>query len=85
MGMKIGYLRLMEGRRLRVFETRVLRKIFGPKRDEVTEEWRRLCNEELHNLYSSPNIIRTLKSRTKKRARHEAHLGENKDVPSRLW
>jgi hypothetical protein len=42
---------------------RVLRKIFGPKRDEVTEDWRRLHNEELHNFYSSPNIIRMIKSR----------------------
>jgi hypothetical protein len=46
-----------------VLEKRVLRRIFGPKRDEVTGEWRRLHNEELHNLYSSPNIIRTIKSR----------------------
>jgi hypothetical protein len=46
-----------------VFENRVLRRIFGPKRDEVTGEWRKLHNEELHNLYSSPNIIRTIKSR----------------------
>jgi hypothetical protein len=44
--------------RLRVFENRVLRRIFGPKRDEVTGEWRKLHNEELHNLYSSPDIIR---------------------------
>jgi uncharacterized membrane protein len=44
--------------RLRVFENRVLRRIFGPKRDEVTVEWRKLHNEELHNLYSSPNIMR---------------------------
>jgi hypothetical protein len=46
-----------------MFENRVLRRIFGPKRDEVTGEWRKLHNEELHNLYSSPNIIRTIKSR----------------------
>jgi uncharacterized membrane protein len=49
--------------RLRVFENRVLRRIFGPKRDEVTGEWRKLHNEELHNLYSSPDIIRQVKSR----------------------
>jgi hypothetical protein len=48
--------------RLRVFENRVLRRIFGPKRDEVTGEWRKLHNEELHNLYSSSNIIRIIKS-----------------------
>jgi hypothetical protein len=46
-----------------VFENRVLRRIFGPKRDEVTEGWRKLHNEDLHNLYSSPNIIRMVKSR----------------------
>jgi hypothetical protein len=46
-----------------VFENRVLRRIFGPKRDEVTGEWRKLHNEELHNLYSSANIIRMIKSR----------------------
>jgi hypothetical protein len=49
--------------RLRVFENRVLRRIFGPKRDEVTGEWRRLHNKELYALYSSPNIIRVIKSR----------------------
>jgi hypothetical protein len=48
------------------FAYRVLRKIFGPKREEVTEEWRRLHNEELNNLYSSPNIIRVIKSRRKR-------------------
>jgi hypothetical protein len=46
-----------------VFENRVLRRIFGPKREEVTGDWRKLHNEELHNLYSSPNIIRIIKSR----------------------
>jgi hypothetical protein len=54
---------LREEHRLRVFENRVLRRIFGPKRDEVTGEWRKFLNEELHNLYSSPNIIRMIKSR----------------------
>jgi hypothetical protein len=49
--------------RLRVFENRVLRRIFGPERDEVTGGWRKLHNEELHGLYSSPNIIRVIKSR----------------------
>ena len=54
-------LTLREERRLRVFENRVLRRIFGPKRDEVTGEWRKLHNEGLNNLYSSPNIVRVIK------------------------
>jgi hypothetical protein len=54
---------LREERRLRVFDNRVLRRIFGPKRDEVTGEWRKLHNEELHDLYSSPTIVRVIKSR----------------------
>jgi hypothetical protein len=54
---------LREKRRLRVLENRVLRRIFGPKRDEIRGEWRKLHNEELHNLYSSPNILRVIKSR----------------------
>jgi hypothetical protein len=56
-------LTLREEHRLRVFENRVLRRIFGPKRDEVTGGWRKRHNEELHNLYSSPSIIRMIKSR----------------------
>jgi hypothetical protein len=62
MGVKLG-LTLREEHRLRAFENRVLRRILGPKRDEVTGEWRKLHNEELHNLYSSPDIIRQVKSR----------------------
>jgi hypothetical protein len=61
--------------RLRVFENRVLRRIFGPKRDEVTGDWRKLHNEELHNLYSSPNIIRMIKSRRMRWAGHVARMG----------
>jgi hypothetical protein len=53
---------LREERRLRVCENKVLRKIFGPKRDEVTGEWRKLHNEELNDLYCSPNIVRVIKS-----------------------
>jgi hypothetical protein len=64
-------LTLREEHRLRVFENRVLRRIFGPKRDHVTGDWRKLHNEELHNLYSSPNIIRMIKSR---RMRWEGHV-----------
>jgi hypothetical protein len=56
-------LTLKEEHRLRVFENRVLRRIFKPKSDAVTGDWRNLHNEELHNLYSSPNIIRMIKSR----------------------
>jgi hypothetical protein len=62
--------------RLRVFENRVLRRIFGPKRDEVTSEWRKLHNKELHDLYSSPSIIRIIKSRRVRWAGHVARMGE---------
>jgi hypothetical protein len=65
-----------EEHRLRVFENRVLRRIFGPKRDEVTGEWRRLHNEELNGLYSSPNIIRVIKSRRMRWAEHVARMGK---------
>jgi hypothetical protein len=54
---------MREEHRLRVFENRVLRKVFGPKRDEVTGEWRKLHNKELNDLYSLPNIVRVVKSR----------------------
>jgi hypothetical protein len=58
----------------------VLRRIFGPKRDEVTGEWRKLYNEELHNLYSSPNIIRIIKSRMMRWAGHVARMGEKRNT-----
>jgi hypothetical protein len=73
-------LTLKEERRLRVFENRVLRKIFGPKRDEVTGEWRKLHNEELNDLYSSPTIVRVIKSRIMRWAGHVARIGEGRDV-----
>jgi hypothetical protein len=63
-----------------VFENRVLRRIFGPKRDEVTGGWRKLHNEELHYLYSSPSIIRMMKSRTMKLAGHVARMGEKRNA-----
>jgi hypothetical protein len=63
-----------------VFENRVLRRIFGPKRDEVTGDWRKLHNEELHNLYSSPNIIRMIKSRRIRWAGHAARMGETRNA-----
>ena len=62
-GCETWSLTLWEERRLRVFENRVLRRVFGPKRDEVTGEWRKLHNEELSDLYSLPNIVRMVKSR----------------------
>jgi hypothetical protein len=66
---------LREERRLRVFENRVLRQILGPQRDEVTGEWRKLHNEELYDLYCSPNIVRVIKSRRMGWAGHVARVG----------
>jgi hypothetical protein len=63
-----------------VFENRVLRKIFGPKRDEVTGEWRKLHNKELHDLYSSPSIIRIIKSRRMRWAGHVARMWEKRNT-----
>jgi hypothetical protein len=63
-----------------VFENRVRRRIFGPKRDEVMGEWRKLHSGELHNLYSSPDIIRQIKSRRMRWAGHVASLGEGRNV-----
>jgi hypothetical protein len=68
-------LRVREEHKLRVFENRVLGRIFGPKRDEVTGGWGKLHNEELHNLYSSPSMIRIIKSRTMRWAGHVARRG----------
>ena len=65
---------------MRVFENRVLRKIFEAKRDEVTGEWRKLYNEELNNLYSSPNIVRVIKSRRMRWAGHVARMGGDRCV-----
>jgi hypothetical protein len=71
---------LKEESRLRVFERRVLRRIFGPKRDEVTGEWRKLHNEELNGLYSLPNLVRVIQSRRMKWMGHVARIGEGSGV-----
>jgi len=71
-------LTLREERKLRVFENMVLRRIFGPRRYEVTGEWRRLHNEELNDLYCSPNIVRVIKSRRLRWAGHVARMGEER-------
>jgi hypothetical protein len=79
-GCETWSLTLREEHRLRVFENRVLKRIFGPKRDEVTGEWRKLRNEELNNLYSSPNIVRVIQSRRMRWAGHVARMGEGRGV-----
>jgi hypothetical protein len=63
-----------------VFENRVLRRVFGSRRDDVTGEWGKLHNEELHNLHSSPNIIRQIKSRRMKWAGNVARMGEERKI-----
>jgi len=79
-GCETWSLALREERKLRVFENMVLRRIFGPRRDEVTGEWRKLHNEELNDLYSSPNIVRVIKSRRMRWAGHVARMGEKRGV-----
>jgi hypothetical protein len=69
---------LREESRLRIFENRMLRRTFEPKRDEITGEWRRLHNEELYDLYFSPNIIRVIKSKRLRWAEHAASIGEKR-------
>jgi len=71
---------LREERGLRVFENRVLKRVFGSKRDEVTGEWRKLHNEELRDLYSLPNIVRDVKSRRMRWAGYVAGIGERRVV-----
>src|SRR5215469_1555364 len=73
-------LTLREERRLRVFENRVLRRVFGPKRDEVTGEWRKLHNEEPNDLYSLPNIVRVVKSRRIGWAEHVTRMEDERVV-----
>jgi hypothetical protein len=79
-GCETWFVTLREGHRPRVFENGVLRTIFGPKWNEVRGGWRKLHNEELHNLYSSPSIIRMIKSRRMIRAGHVERLGEKRSA-----
>jgi hypothetical protein len=71
--------------KLRVFENRVLRRIFEPKRDEVRGEWKKINNGELHNLYSSPNIIRQSKQRRMRWAGHVTRMGEGRNRTGFWW
>jgi len=75
-GCEAWSLTLREERKLRVFQNMVLRRIFGPRREEVTGEWRKLHNEELNDLYCSPNIVRVIKWRRMRWAGHVARMGE---------
>ena len=79
-GCEIWLLTLREERRLRMFEIRVLRRIFGPRRDEVTGEWGKLHNEELNDLYCSPSTVQVIKWRRMRWARHVAHMGARRGV-----
>ena len=79
-GCETWSLTLREEHRLRVFENRVLRRIFGPKRDGVTGKWRKLHNEELNDLYCSPNIVRVIKSRRMRGAGHVARMEKGRVV-----
>jgi len=80
LGCETWSLTLREERRLRVFENRVLRRIFGSNRDEVTGEWRKIHNEELRDLYSLPSIVRVVKLRRMRWAVHVARMGEGRVV-----
>jgi hypothetical protein len=84
-GCETWFLTLREEHRLRVFENRVLRRIFGPRRDKVTGEWRKLHNEELRDLYSSPNIIGIIKSRRLRWAGHVARMGRRRKRIGYWW
>jgi len=84
-GCEIWLLTLREECRLRVFENRVLRRTFGPKRDKVTREWRKLHNEELNDLYSTPNIVWVIKSRRMRWAGHVARMGIGEAYTGFWW
>ena len=84
-GCETWSLKWREERRLRVFENRVLRRIFGPRRDEVKREWRKLYNEELNDLYCSPNIVRAIKSRIMRWAWHVAGMGGGEAYTGFWW
>jgi hypothetical protein len=79
-GCETWFLTLREEYRLGVFENRVLRRIFAPRRDKVTGEWRKLHNEELHDLYSSLSIIRIIKARRMRWAGHVARMGKKRSA-----
>jgi hypothetical protein len=79
-GCETWSLRLKEERRVRVLENKLLRRVFGTKRDEVTGEWGKLHNEELNDLYSLPNIVRVVKSRRMRWAGRVARMGEERGV-----
>ena len=84
-GCEIWSLTLLEERKLRVFENKVLRRIFEPRSEEVMGEWRRLHNEELNDLYSSPNIVRVIKSRRMRRTGHVARMDEERGCIGSWW
>ena len=84
-GCETWSLTLREERRLRVFENRALRSVFGPKRDEVIGQWRKLHNEELSDLYSLPNILRVVKSRRMRWAGHVAPMGRREWCTGFWW
>jgi len=76
---------LREERKLRLYDNMVMRRIFGPRREQVKGEWRRLHNEELNDLYSSPNIVRVIKSRKMRWAGHVAHMSEERVCVGSWW
>jgi len=84
-GCETWSLTLREETKLRVFDNMVLMSILGPRKDEVTGEWKRLHNEELNDLYSSPNIVRVIKSRRMRWAGHVAHMGEERGCIGSWW